>query len=115
MFTWLVLILMTITCTTALAQRAARSSVSGVPSYYPASYQQTGVIHDVGLDNTLVISGLKYQISSNTKIHTLNTQFATAWSLKTNEEVGFSFSTDASNKRSIDEIWLLPKGSVVLH
>ena len=100
--------------TTALAQRAS-TSATGLPSYYPSSYQQAGVIREVNADNTLIISGLKYQISSSTKIHTIGTQFATTWSLKNNEEVGFSFTSDAANNRSISEIWVLPKGSVVLH
>jgi len=100
--------------TTVLAQRSG-SSISGLPSYYPASYQQTGVIREIRPDNTLIISGLKYHITSTTKIHTVNTQFASTWSLKTNEEAGFSFTTDTASKRSISEIWLLPKGSIVLH
>jgi hypothetical protein len=106
---------LTLLSTSAMAQRASKPPAGNLPSYYPASYQQTGVIHEIGLDNTLVISGLKYQLSSSTKIHTVTTQFASTWPLKVNEEVGFTFTTDASNKRSISEIWLLPTGSIVLH
>ena len=112
---WLVAILTAMVSTTGYAQRAPSSS-SGLPDYYPASYQQTGVIHEVGMNDTLIISGLKYQISSDTKIHTVNTQFATTWSLKSGEEVGFSFTTDDTAKhRSISDIWVLPKGTVVQH
>ena len=110
---WLVAIL-TAVSTSVFAQRAP-SSTNSLPDYFPASYQQTGVIHEIGVYDTLIISGLKYQLSSITKIHTVNTQFATPWSLKSGEEVGFSFTTDAANNRSISEIWLLPNGTVVLH
>ena len=66
-------------------------------------------------DDTLVISGLKYRLTSDTKIHTTRNEFSSRWSLKTGEEVGFSFSTDATNSRTISEIWIMPKGRVVSH
>lgn len=110
----LIALLTAILSTTAMAQRAS-SAIKDLPSYYPASFQKTGVIRDVGTDDTLVISGIKYQISPQTKIHTVDSQFASSWSLKTDAEVGFSFATDDAKKRNISEIWLLPKGSVALH
>jgi hypothetical protein len=69
----------------------------------------------VNTDDTVVISGLKYHLTANTAIHTTSNRFSSRWSLKTGEEVGFTFSNDAANRRTIGEIWILPKGRVVSH
>jgi hypothetical protein len=111
----LLLILFATTSLAAPPERSALRSTSGLPQYYPANYQKTGIIREVPGDDMLIISGLKYQLTPDTKIHTTSNQFSSRWALKTGEEVGFSFTTDAANRRTIAEIWLLPKGRVVSH
>jgi len=117
---WLTLVwlLLGAVSTTSLASPPDRSglrSTTGLPDYYPSNYQKTGVIRDVHVDDTLIISGLKYKLSPNIQIHTTTNQFSSRWALKTGEEVGFNFSTDAANNRTISEIWIMPKGRVVSH
>lgn len=107
--------LLSVASLAATPERSSLRSTSGLPEYYPANYQKTGIIRDVAADDTLVISGLKYRLTSDTKIHTTRNEFSSRWSLKTGEEVGFTFSTNAANHRTISEIWLLPKGRVVSH
>ncbi len=99
----------------AAPERSSLRSTSGLPEYYPSEFQKTGIIREVNTDDTLVISGLKYHLTPNTAIHTTNNQFSSRWSLKTGEEVGFTYSDDATNRRTISEIWTLPKGRVVSH
>jgi hypothetical protein len=107
--------LLSVVSLAAAPERSSLRSTSGLPEYYPANFQKTGIIRDVASDDTLVISGLKYRLTPDTKIHTTHNEFSTRWSLKTGEEVGFAFSTNAANQRTISEIWLLPKGRVVSH
>jgi len=112
---WMLLCLVATASLASPPQRSALRSTEGLPEYYPANYQKTGIIRDVLGSDTFVISGLKYQLTADTKIHTTNNQFSSRWALKNGEEVGFSFSTDAANNRTISEIWVFPKGRVVSH
>jgi hypothetical protein len=112
---WLLLGLLSTASLAEPPERSSLRSTSGLPDYYPTNYQKTGIIRDVRVDDTLVISGLKYRLTADTKIHTTRNQFSTRWALKTGEEAGFSFTTDAAGQRTISEIWLLPAGRVVSH
>jgi hypothetical protein len=107
--------LLSVASLAAAPERSSLRSSSGLPEYYPTNFQKTGIIRDVAQDDTLVISGLKYRLTPDTKIHTTRNEFSSRWSLKKGEEVGFTFTTDASNHRTVSEIWLLPKGRVVSH
>lgn len=98
----------------ALAQRGSVTPSKTLPAYYPASYQKSGIIRELGSHNTVIISGLKYKLAASAKIHTESKEFASSWVLKSGDEVGFSYSLDASNNKILDEIWVLPKGSVKL-
>ncbi|MGD8593758.1 MAG: hypothetical protein PVF82_13030 [Gammaproteobacteria bacterium] len=95
--------------------RSGLRSTDGLPEYYPGDFQKTGILREVNTDDTVVISGLKYHLTANTAIHTTSNRFSSRWALKTGEEVGFTFSNDAANRRTISEIWTLPKGRVVSH
>ena len=112
---WLAAALLSTASLGAPAQRSALASTSGLPAYYPANFQKTGIVREPPSSNRLIISGLKYQITSSTKIHTLSNQFSSSWSLKNGEEVGFTFTSDAAKNRTISEIWVLPKGSITAH
>jgi hypothetical protein len=96
-------------------ERSALRSTSGLPDYYPSKFQKTGIIREVNVGDTLVISGLKYYLTPDTAIHSTSNQFSSRWALKTGEEVGFSFTSDAANRRTLSEIWILPKGRVISH
>ncbi len=111
----LLLVAVSMACLAAPPERSGVRSAEGLPEYYPSTFQKTGVIRDVAPDDTLVISGLKYHLTPDTKIHTTRNEFSSRWSLKSGEEVGISFSTDGANRRTISEIWLLPAGRVVSH
>lgn len=112
---WLLLCVVATASLGAPPERSGLRSTTGLPDYYPTNYQKTGIIRDVLVGDTLIISGLKYQLSPNINIHSTSNQFSSRWVLKTGEEVGFSFTTDAANNRTISEIWVLPKGRVVSH
>jgi hypothetical protein len=99
----------------AFAQRNDLPAGVTLPAYYPADYQQTGIIRKVQGSGTLIINGQRYYLDAGAKIHTTASQFANSLALKTGEEVGFNYVTDATNKRNINEIWVFPKGTVALH
>lgn len=96
---------------------AERSSVNTatLPAYYPGQFQHTGKISDIETSNSIIISGLRYNIASYAKLHTKATKYATLGSLQVGHEVGFTATTGYNNSRKITELWVLPAGSVKLH
>jgi hypothetical protein len=96
----------------AMAQRGAVNIQRTMPDYYPDTFQRAGKITGIRSRDVVIISGRKYSIDANTKLHTERTEFATRSIISMGEEVGFSFITDAANNRTITELWILPIGSV---
>lgn len=82
---------------------------SGLPKYYPTSFQGTGVIYKINSSSmTVTGSAEKYTISPNVLIHSLSTEFSTRQELRKGRTIGFSFTTNGSNQRVMTEIWILP-------
>ena len=88
-------------------------SGSNLPSYYPSSFQATGILSETSTGAGLIISGLSYTLSMNVLIHTTSTEFSSRYALSAGKEVGFSFS-DNGGSRTVSEIWVLPGGTVLL-
>jgi len=86
-----------------------------LPSYYPSSFQKTGVIRNASIVNQLTVDGARYALSSNARIHTVATEHASRFSLAPGLELGFTYDRDASGVRRITEIWILPAGSIKLN
>ena len=82
-----------------------------LPTYYPTTFQTTGLLSTVGSNSEIIISGVRYTLSPNVLIHTMSTEFGSRYSLQKNQEVGFSFTINSRTVRTITEIWLLPAGS----
>jgi len=80
-----------------------------LPTYYPATYQETGVIGAIEGNNSLIVGGSPYTLSPNVMIHTSLTQFGSRNSLSAEKKVGFSYIKNAQNRRTITEIWVLPQ------
>ena len=107
--------LFAVTSLAAPPDRSGLRSTDGLPEYYPDSFQKTGIIREVNQNDSLVISGLKYHLTPDTAIHSTSNRYSSRWVLRTGAEVGFSFNSDAANRRTITEIWILPQGRVVSH
>jgi len=81
---------------------------SGLPAYYPAHFTRTGIIDRVDLgQQVIVINDTLMHFSSQTRVHSLNTQFSLLNSLRKGMKVGLAFANN--NRGLIDEIWVLPK------
>lgn len=98
---------------TAFGRGETVSPGSGLPDYYPASFQNTGVINGVS-GSSLNISGLNYSLSPNVLIHSTMTEHSSRYDLGSGKEVGFTVDNNR-NTRTITEIWILPSGTVRLH
>ena len=61
------LLLLISASSTAFAQRGSVTPTKTLPAYYPASYQKSGIIREVGRSSTLIISGLKYTLAAGAK------------------------------------------------
>ena len=85
-----------------------------LPSYYPASYQQAGIIDHVSSGGNIMISTVGYRLSSNVLVHSPTTEFASRHDLSAGKEVGFNFTSNG-NSKTIAEIWILPAGSIMAH
>lgn len=90
---------------TALAQ--------GLPLYYPASYDISGIV-ETARGSQLVVSASSYQVDTNVRVHTPDTEFASMRALQPGTEVGLKFEHKPGQGRKITEIWVLPQGTVVL-
>lgn len=87
---------------------AATILAGSLPAYYPAHFTRTGTIDRMDLANRdIVINDTLMHFSSQTRVHSLNTQFSLLNSLRKGMKVGLAF---VDNRRGlIDEIWVLPK------
>jgi hypothetical protein len=96
-----------------LGTAATAGWADGLPAYYPADFPRTGNVDRVNLrEGAIVINDTLYSIDANTPVHTLQTRFATASDLAKNTRVGITFSTTATGRRRVEEVWVLPD---VLH
>jgi hypothetical protein len=93
------------------AFRGGGTPSTQLPSYYPASFQSTGTIHRLS-SNSIIVTGSveSYSLSPNILVHSLSTEFSSRRALRKGQQIGFSFSKGMDKKRTITEIWLLPRG-----
>lgn len=77
-----------------------------LPDYYPDSFDGRGTIDllDIG-SGSIVISDTRMQLSSQLKVHSLNTRFSSLKSLHKGMNVG----VDLGGNKVINEIWILPR------
>lgn len=85
----------------------------GLPLYYPASYDINGIV-ERAQGSQLIVSASSYQVDSNVRVHTPDTEFASMRALQPGTEVGLKFENKPGQGRKITEIWVLPQGTVVL-
>ena len=100
--------------TSTITLEGAGFSGTQLPDYYPASYQQTGIIDHVNSGGGIVISTVGYRLSSNVLVHSPTTEFSSRYDLSAGKEVGFNFTSN-ENSKTIAEIWILPAGSIMAH
>ena len=88
-------------------------NIGGLPEYYPGSFDFTGVLQKIEKNGReVVINAQLYRFDSNTEVHTLSTNFGVRNDLKESTEVGFSVKDNVVKPAIIDEIWVLPEGSI---
>ncbi|WP_148103031.1 hypothetical protein [Sulfuriflexus mobilis] len=88
---------------------------SQLPSYYPDTFQATGIITDPKDNRSVIISGLRYYVTNNTRVHTTRSQTGSLYELdKIGTELGFTYVEDNQRRRFLVEAWTLPKGTVEL-
>lgn len=82
-----------------------------LPSYYPDTFQATGIITDPRNNNSVIISGRAYGYGITTKIHSLHSKTGSLYELGMGTEVGFNYTEDDKHRRYLVEAWILPKGT----
>lgn len=86
-----------------------------LPEYYPNTFNNEGILQNIeDGGNTLIINATAYKVGHNMKVHTLNNKFSSINSLQKEMELGFIFSDPSAKRKTITEIWVLPKGTVEL-
>ena len=82
-----------------------------LPDYYPEKFERYGPIDDINLKKRTIIVDDVYMLMVNPlPVHTLTTRFSTPSQLRKGQIVGYTSYRDASHRRYITEIWVLPKG-----
>ena len=89
------------------------AAAQALPPYYPASYDYSGIV-DSTRGSHLIVGASSFAVDSNVRVHTLDTEFASLRALQPGTEVGLKFNDKPGQRRKITEIWVLPKGTVVL-
>lgn len=83
---------------------------------YKPNFDRDGIITGSVQNQQLLINATRYTLDPNVRVHTPQTEFASPQALATDAEVGFNLVVDkVSSQYKIIEIWVLPKGSVVLN
>lgn len=93
-----------------LLSLALPATAATLPEYYPESFDRSGVINRVDVDNrVIVIDDSKVQLSLNLKVYTPTTRFATIRSLKPGMRIGFGTTgSRAAHNSAVPELWVLP-------
>ena len=106
-----------LTANLAWSSEYSRShGISGLPDYYSKSFQEQGIFQGFERSGgTVLISARRYKLSNNIKVHTLNTEFASANSLRSGKDVAFQTDGSVGKTRIITEIWILPEGTAKRH
>lgn len=86
---------------------------STLPKSWPRSFQETGFVGEAnGRNRSVTIGGTRYYYGINTKVHTENSNFASTSNIKSGSELGFTYVEDAKKRRFLNEVWILPAGSL---
>ena len=97
----------------ALAETVG-SKANPLPKTWPSSFQETGFAGETNSRNrSITIGGIRYYFGINTKVHTESSNFASTSNIKNGSELGFSYVEDANKRRFLNEVWILPTGSLV--
>jgi hypothetical protein len=97
------------------ATGSAAPADARLPDYYPASLQNKGTIQRVESGDVLVVNGVRYRLSPNARIHTLDTEFAPRQALAAGMDIAFTLGPVDQRGRTIAEIWVLPAGTIPPH
>jgi len=97
------------------ATGSAAPADTRLPDYYPASFQNKGAIQGVEGSDTLIVNGVRYRLSPNVRIHTLDTESAPRQTLAAGLEIAFALGAIDQRGRTITEIWVLPAGTIPPH
>ena len=97
------------------SSHGAESPESQLPDYYPAAFQNKGAIQRVEGGETLIINDVRYRLSPNVHIHTLDREFSPRETLVSGLEIAFTVGSISQRGRTIAEIWVLPAGTVEPH
>lgn len=93
-----------ILCLFMSASLAAR-----LPGHYPDEFDNVGTISKLDIENHAIeINGIRYLLSSNLVVHSLQTNFSSSRYLRTGMRIGYGFLSLEGNSRQIIEIWILP-------
>jgi hypothetical protein len=102
------------TVAAALLTSALAATASGLPDYYPSQFNGEGIVQQVS-NGQLIMESRRYSIDSNVRIHTPDTEFSSLGSVPPGTEIGYSLVEKSGNGgRSINEIWVLPPGTIQL-
>ncbi len=82
---------------------------SNLPKYYPSRFDRQGIMRSIVEAGKVIISGVRYTVSPNVRVHTLETRNASVYALREDTEVGIKLDPAG---RNVMAIWVLPKGSV---
>ncbi|HFE32673.1 MAG TPA: hypothetical protein ENJ17_05115 [Gammaproteobacteria bacterium] len=82
---------------------------SNLPKYYPSHFDRQGFVRSIVQDGKVMISGVRYTVSPNVRVHTRETRNASIYALREDTEVGIKLDPSG---RNVIAIWVLPKGSV---
>lgn len=82
---------------------------AGLPNYYPAAFDRWGVIDALDLDNQMIVmNDIHIHVARDLQVHTPNTRFATADSLKRGMKIGFGTTGSRGLTGPVTEVWVLP-------
>ncbi|HFD92133.1 MAG TPA: hypothetical protein ENJ22_02455 [Gammaproteobacteria bacterium] len=94
-----------ITILLCLAVLSLQAQSRELPSYYPDQVYRWFTIDKISLNELkIILNDLPMNLSPNTKVHSLNTEFSSLQALKPGMKVFFS----ATGGNTINEIWILP-------
>ncbi len=88
--------------------------IANAPAYYPPVFQNLGIMRGSpeGASRILEISGHQYAYGTNTKVHSISSQFASIQNITIGTLLGFNVVKNNTDISYLSEIWIIPNSAL---
>lgn len=94
-----------------IAAEPGTQKSSAYPGYYPANFQQKGIVSEIKTGtHQIIIDGTQYVYRIDLQVHSPDQTYGSAFNLKVGQTLGFSFTERKNENPILTEVWVINTG-----